>query len=93
MELYASGFNAWNQLCFDSTVSDGDTEPKDLSSFTCVLEDALIERPDARQSFTIGEGAFTSVVPIPHLSALSSSYRPVAYSESTTVATIVVPPT
>ena len=58
MELYASGFNAWNQLSFNSTVSEDDTEPKDLSSFTRLLEDTLIERPQARQSFTIGEETF-----------------------------------
>ena len=55
MELYAAGFNAWNQLRFDSTANDeDDSEPEDTSSFTCVLEDAHIERPRSWLSFTIG---------------------------------------
>ncbi|KAL2136673.1 hypothetical protein VTI74DRAFT_2405 [Chaetomium olivicolor] len=36
MTLYATGFNAWNQLQFEKP---GDDEPDDLSSFTCVLRD------------------------------------------------------
>ncbi|KAL2021536.1 hypothetical protein VTK56DRAFT_7035 [Thermocarpiscus australiensis] len=36
MVLYATGFNAWNQLQFGSSCVE---EPDDISSFTCVLND------------------------------------------------------
>ncbi|KLU89679.1 hypothetical protein MAPG_08649 [Magnaporthiopsis poae ATCC 64411] len=41
MELYAAGFNAWNQLCFQEPPPppSGDEEPDDLHEFTCVLAD------------------------------------------------------
>ncbi|KAK3293476.1 regulator of chromosome condensation 1/beta-lactamase-inhibitor protein II [Chaetomium fimeti] len=35
MVLYATGFNAWNQLQFETPGVD---EPDDISSFTCVLQ-------------------------------------------------------
>ncbi|KAK3387207.1 regulator of chromosome condensation 1/beta-lactamase-inhibitor protein II [Podospora didyma] len=37
-ELYATGFNAWNQLRFEEGADSSD-EPDDISSFTCVLRD------------------------------------------------------
>ncbi|KAJ4013528.1 hypothetical protein NW752_007829 [Fusarium irregulare] len=40
MNLYASGFNAWNQLNFDIIPSD--EEPDDLFTFTKVLADKLV---------------------------------------------------
>ncbi|KAL8366051.1 hypothetical protein RB595_004707 [Gaeumannomyces hyphopodioides] len=41
MELYAAGFNAWNQLCFQGSPPppSGDEEPDDLHTFSCVLVD------------------------------------------------------
>lgn len=54
--LYAAGFNAWNQLNFDQDQSNApDETPKDLHTFTQVLEADTIERPIARLSFTIGK--------------------------------------
>jgi len=40
IELYASGFNAWNQLRFDSNLVE---EPYDLWHFEKVVEDEVIE--------------------------------------------------
>ena len=36
MELWASGFNAWNQLQFDGELP---VEPRDVDAFKCVLRD------------------------------------------------------
>ena len=52
MELYASGFNAWDQLRFDKT---NGTEPEDISGFTCVLKDDTIHDIKAFLSYTLGE--------------------------------------
>lgn len=53
MELYASGFNAWNQLIFKSPASHD--EPEDLHKFTCVLTGNAIEYPRAYLSHTTGK--------------------------------------
>lgn len=53
MELYASGFNAWNQLVFEGPVSQD--EPEDLRQFTRVLTgNTIIEPPRASLSHTTG---------------------------------------
>ena len=52
MELWASGFNAWNQLSFDR---DLPAEPRDLSEFTCVLKGARIEVLRTSLSATLGK--------------------------------------
>ncbi|RSL47644.1 hypothetical protein CEP53_009856 [Fusarium sp. AF-6] len=50
MELYATGFNAWNQLTFDpSTVKD---EPDDIFSFTKILETQRLERVVSQMCYT-----------------------------------------
>ncbi|KAK3304598.1 regulator of chromosome condensation 1/beta-lactamase-inhibitor protein II, partial [Chaetomium strumarium] len=41
MVLYATGFNAWNQLQVDG--DENPEEPDDISSFTCVSRDDAIE--------------------------------------------------
>ncbi|KAM7208448.1 E3 ubiquitin-protein ligase HERC2 [Naviculisporaceae sp. PSN 640] len=54
MELFATGFNAWNQLFFDhgQEGSHGSPEPEDIRSFTSVLRDERIEQVDAFLSYT-----------------------------------------
>lgn len=80
MELYAAGLNAWNQLRFHSTESDVcDSEPEDISTFTCVLEDAHIERPQSWLSFTIGKG------PIFHLDKYHPKSFHLSYRRHTTL--------
>ena len=55
MELYATGFNAWNQLRFDRG-ADSSEEPDDVSSFTCVLrDDEGIDFVQPFFSYTLGE--------------------------------------
>ncbi|EXV04632.1 regulator of chromosome condensation (RCC1) domain protein [Metarhizium robertsii] len=55
MDLFAAGFNAWNQLCF--VPESGDVaEPKDLSTFTKVLDDDCLERPRAGLYYTLVRG-------------------------------------
>ncbi|PHH82822.1 hypothetical protein CDD82_4694 [Ophiocordyceps australis] len=49
MKLYAAGFNAWNQLCFDHEES----EPNDVFAFTKILEAQHIEPPVSRLSYTL----------------------------------------
>jgi hypothetical protein len=51
IELYASGFNAWNQLRFDSDLVE---EPYDLWRFEKVLEDEVIEIWRVGFSSTLG---------------------------------------
>ncbi|KAK3315324.1 regulator of chromosome condensation 1/beta-lactamase-inhibitor protein II [Apodospora peruviana] len=58
MELYASGFNAWNQLHFDhhsNTASPPPekTEPDDIHAFTCVLRDEVIDHVRPFLSYTL----------------------------------------
>ena len=52
MALFATGFNAWNQLSLAQNL--GDEEPRDLFYFTKVLEAQQIERPVAGLSYTLG---------------------------------------
>lgn len=52
MELYATGFNAWNQLTFDpSTVKD---EPDDIFSFTKILGTQRLDRVVSQMCYTAG---------------------------------------
>lgn len=53
--LYATGFNAWGQLQFDTTnaKTDGFTnEPDDIQTFTRVLEDSAIKHVRPSLSYT-----------------------------------------
>ncbi|RFU80701.1 hypothetical protein TARUN_1469, partial [Trichoderma arundinaceum] len=63
MDLFATGFNAWNQLSIshsagqkilpDGTLQDSGGEPHDLYEFTKVLSATDIERPVSRLTYTI----------------------------------------
>ncbi|KAH8888300.1 RCC1/BLIP-II [Thozetella sp. PMI_491] len=53
MELYATGFNAWNQLRFDGANTTNTTDPEDLSGFTCVLQDDAIDGLRPYFSYTL----------------------------------------
>ncbi|KAM0261032.1 hypothetical protein ACHAQJ_002471 [Trichoderma viride] len=52
MDLFATGFNAWEQLSFNHHVSLKE-EPHDLYCFTKVLSATAIERPVSRLTYTI----------------------------------------
>lgn len=52
MNLYASGFNAWNQLNFDTIPSD--EEPDDLFTFTKVLPDNSVGHVVSKICYTAG---------------------------------------
>ena len=53
MRLYATGFNAWNQLQLEA--ASVDVNPDDISSFTCVLhDDSPVDRIRAFLSYTVG---------------------------------------
>lgn len=56
MDLYAAGFNAWNQLTFDENGSGADlaSDPSDISSFTRILSAETIESPVSHLSATLG---------------------------------------
>lgn len=54
MELYASGFNAWGQLDFESTNDTEHDEPHDLHTFQRVCKDDHLSRPQALLSCTLG---------------------------------------
>ncbi|KAH8706368.1 regulator of chromosome condensation 1/beta-lactamase-inhibitor protein II [Ilyonectria robusta] len=51
MELYASGFNAWNQLIFEPSMIE--EEPDDLHVFTKVLGAQTISRPLSHLCYTV----------------------------------------
>ncbi|EWG52519.1 hypothetical protein FVEG_11253 [Fusarium verticillioides 7600] len=53
MELYATGFNAWNQLTFDP--SPADEEPDDVFTFTKVLTAKSIGRIASELSYTVAQ--------------------------------------
>lgn len=53
MDLFATGFNAWNQLSF-AQGNNLPEEPDDLYGFTKVLSATTIERPVSRLTYTIG---------------------------------------
>ncbi len=52
MELWASGFNAWDQLCFEERVEQ---LPSDLSAFQCILRADLVEVLRTTSSATLGK--------------------------------------
>lgn len=52
MELYAAGFNAWNQLIFEPSMIE--EEPDDLHVFTKVLGAQTISRPLSHLCYTFG---------------------------------------
>ncbi|UKZ78377.1 hypothetical protein TrVFT333_006114 [Trichoderma virens FT-333] len=51
MDLFATGFNAWNQLSVAQKILPH--EPHDLFAFTKVLSASAIERPVSRLTYTI----------------------------------------
>lgn len=51
MVLYATGFNAWDQLKFEAPGID---EPNDIQSFTCVLRENTVEDIRPFLSYTQG---------------------------------------
>ncbi|KAF5630541.1 e3 ubiquitin ligase HERC6 [Fusarium sp. NRRL 52700] len=51
MELYATGFNAWNQLIFDPSLAD--EEPDDIFTFTKVLAARSFGRIASEMSYTV----------------------------------------
>ncbi|KAL7954151.1 regulator of chromosome condensation 1/beta-lactamase-inhibitor protein II [Trichoderma compactum] len=51
MDLFATGFNAWNQLSIEQKILTD--EPHDLFAFTKVLSATAIERPVSRLTYTI----------------------------------------
>ncbi|PNP45634.1 hypothetical protein TGAMA5MH_02857 [Trichoderma gamsii] len=54
MDLYATGFNAWHQLCLNRQSSkEEEEEPHDLYRFAKVLSAATIKRPVSRLTYTI----------------------------------------
>ncbi|TWU75694.1 hypothetical protein ED733_007448 [Metarhizium rileyi] len=55
MDMYAAGFNAWNQLCFVPQPRNIH-EPEDLSRFTKVLSGDHFERPRATLYYTLVRG-------------------------------------
>jgi hypothetical protein len=59
MELYATGFNAWNQLEFRKTDTCSNNEPTDLRAFTCVLTDGELRNVEAFLTYTSGMGSCT----------------------------------
>ncbi len=69
MELWASGFNAWGQLDFESPsrAADSPVKTRDLTKFKCILRDEHIEIIQANLSVVLG-----NVVPLLH--ARSSRY-------------------
>ena len=53
--LYATGFNAWNQLHFEPSIID--EEPDDVFVFTRVLSCKSLGRPAAHLSYTSSTSA------------------------------------
>lgn len=51
-ELYATGFNAWNQLIFDSSAVKH--EPDDIFSFTKILGTQRLDRVVSQMCYTAG---------------------------------------
>ena len=72
MELFATGFNAWNQLTFTkgSPQEAIPEEPDDLFGFTKVLSATSIERPVSRLTYTIGTLYQITTYLIPHHTSL-----------------------
>jgi len=52
MNLYAVGFNAWNQLSFDTTSTDEESD--DLFTFTKVLADKPVGHVISKICYTAG---------------------------------------
>ncbi|KAJ3462020.1 hypothetical protein MRS44_010573 [Fusarium solani] len=52
MELYATGFNAWNQLTFDPSAAKD--EPDDIFSFTKILGTQRLDRVVSQMCYTAG---------------------------------------
>ncbi|KAK4077811.1 uncharacterized protein Triagg1_3505 [Trichoderma aggressivum f. europaeum] len=76
MHLFATGFNAWNQLSIEQKILTD--EPHDLFAFTKVLSATAIERPVSRLTYTIvrqdGRLVVAGLAPNPrHLELLYTS--------------------
>ncbi|KAK3683655.1 regulator of chromosome condensation 1/beta-lactamase-inhibitor protein II [Podospora appendiculata] len=78
MELWATGFNAWNQLHFPNSAPPCD-EPEDISVFTRVLTDNVIDRVWPYFSYTRvhdkAQGCLHQYPSIHELALLSNSHR------------------
>ncbi|TLS28759.1 hypothetical protein PpBr36_01802 [Pyricularia pennisetigena] len=55
MNLYATGFNAWNQLCFHSLEDQQQQQPGDLYKLTHALSDKKIEAVEPYLTYTYVE--------------------------------------
>jgi hypothetical protein len=53
-ELYAAGFNAWNQLTFDRSMINQNKEPDDIFTFTKVLGGQELGPPAPTLYYTHG---------------------------------------
>jgi hypothetical protein len=76
MELWACGFNAWNQLQCDEG-GDLMSDAHDLDTFKCILQDDRIEVLRASLSATLSKSAkcafyHISLVSGPRLASLSN---------------------
>lgn len=58
MEIYATGHNAWNQLCFDQSTPE---EPDDILTFAKILSALALSRPVARRCYTASMANLTSL--------------------------------
>ncbi|KAK3899483.1 E3 ubiquitin-protein ligase HERC2 [Staphylotrichum tortipilum] len=102
MMLYATGFNAWNQLQFDSGQSDANAfedaedEPNDLESFTCVL-DQDVDRVSPFFSYTIahlsnGQDLIAGSLPKDHARLRALKRPPTLFAEASNGIVAVVDP-
>ncbi|KAK4039125.1 E3 ubiquitin-protein ligase HERC2 [Parachaetomium inaequale] len=73
MVLYATGFNAWNQLQFESPGVD---EPDDIASCTCVLREDSVDRIRPFFSYTRVHDGRHSLNQYPSISSLLSQDSP-----------------
>ncbi|VZI13811.1 unnamed protein product [Fusarium fujikuroi] len=64
MDLYATGFNAWNQLTFDT--SPVDEEPDDVFAFTKVLAAEAVGRIASQLSYTVLTAQESDCSPLNH---------------------------
>ncbi|KAK4252024.1 E3 ubiquitin-protein ligase HERC2 [Corynascus novoguineensis] len=73
MVLYATGFNAWNQLKFEVPGID---EPNDIQSFTCVLREDAVEDVHPFLSYTQVHDGIETLQEYPSLRSLVAGDMP-----------------
>lgn len=54
MELYATGFNAWNQFSFDTPPAEQEMQPDDIFSFTKIIGGQTLDRIEPALYYTKG---------------------------------------